>query len=109
MSSTTRQDWLKQVCKKKDGTAQSTLTPSEQLDAYMNEIVKDEGDPVLHWWVRKGNITYPALAPIVQELLAVCATSAPSERVFSAGRAVVTYKRARLIAESIETLVTIKC
>ena len=108
-SSTSRQDWLKRVCRKKDGPAQSTLTPSEQLDAYMNETVKDEGDPVLHWWARKGNIAYPALAPIVRELLAICATSAPSERVFSAGRAVVTYKRARLTAQSIETLVTVKC
>ena len=85
ISYTTRQDWLKRVCRKKDGPAQSTLTPSEQLDAYMNETVKDEGDPVLHWWARKGKIAYPALAPIVQELLAVCATSASSERVFSAG------------------------
>ena len=59
----------------KDGPAQSTLTPSEQLDAYMNETVKDEGDPVLHWWARKGNIAYLALAHIVRELLAVCATS----------------------------------
>ena len=109
ISSTTRQDWLKRVCMTKDGTAQSTLTPSAQLDAYMNETVKDEGDPVLHWWARKGNITYPALAPIVRELLAVCATSAPSEHVFSADRAVVTYKRAHLTVESIETLVTLKC
>ena len=76
---------LKRVCRKKDGPAQSTLTPLEQLDAYMNEFVKDEGDPVLHWWARKGNIAYPVLAPIVRELLALCATSAPSERVFSAG------------------------
>ena len=89
-SSTSRQDWLKRVCRKKDGPAQSTLTPSEQLDAYMNETVKDEGDPVLHWWALKENIAYPALAPIVRELLAVCATSAPFERVFSASRAVVT-------------------
>ena len=109
ISSTTRQDWLKRVCRKKDRPAQSTLTPSEQLDAYMNETVKDEGDPVLHWWARKGNIAYPALAPIVRELLVVCATSAPSERVFSAGRAVVTYKRTCLTAQSIETLVTVKC
>ena len=85
ISSTTRQDWLKRVCRKKDGPAQSTLTPSEQLDAYMNETVKDEGDLVLHWWDRKGNIAYPTLSPIVLELLAVYATSAPSERVFSAG------------------------
>ena len=96
MSSTTRQDQLKRVCKKKDGPAQSTLTPSEQLDAYMNETVKDEGDTVLHWWARKGNIAYPAVATIVRELLAVCATSAPFERVFSAGQVVVTYKRASL-------------
>ena len=109
ISSTTRQDWLKRVCRKKDGPAQSTLTPLEQLDAYINKIVKDEGDPVLHWWARKGNIAYPALAPIVRELLAVCATSAPSEHVFSTGRVVVTYKPARLTAESIETLVTVKC
>ena len=107
--STSRQDRLKQVCMKKDRPPQSTLTPSEQLDAYMNETVKDEGDPVLHWWAHKGNIAYPALAPIVQELLAVCATSALSERVFSAGRAVVTYKRACLTTQSIETLVTVKC
>ena len=77
ISSTTRQDWLKRVCKKKDGPAQSTLTPLEQLDAYMNKTVKDEGDPMLHWWARKGNIAYLSLAPIVPELLTVCATNAP--------------------------------
>ena len=49
------------------------------------------------------------LPPIVRELMAVCATSAPSERVFSAGRAVVTYKRAHLTTQRIETLVTVKC
>ena len=107
MSSTTRKDRLKRVCKKKDGPAK--LTPSEKLDAYMNETVKDERDPVLYWWARKGNIAYPALAPIVWELIAVFATSAPSERLFSADRAVVTYKHARLTTESIETLVTLKC
>ena len=108
LSSITRQDWLKRVCKKKDGPTQSTLIPSEQLDASMNETMKDEGDPVLHWWARKGIIGYLALAPIVWELLAVCSTSALFERVFSADRAVVTYERARLTAESIETLVTVK-
>ena len=41
--------------------------------------------------------------------MVVCATSTPSESVFSVGRAVVTYKCARLTAESIETLVTVKC
>ena len=56
ISSTTRQDWLKRVCRKKDGPEQSTMTPSEQLDAYVNETLKDEGDPMLHWWARKGKI-----------------------------------------------------
>ena len=62
-----------QLCKKKDGPVQSILTPSEKLDAYMNETLNNEGDPVLHCWTRKGNIIYLALAPIVRELLAVCA------------------------------------
>ena len=66
------------------------MTPSKQLDAYMNETMKDEGDLALHCWACKGNIAYPALASIGRELLAVCATSAPSEHVFFAGRAVVT-------------------
>ena len=109
ISSTTRQDWLKRVCRKKDGPAQSTLSPSKKLDAYMNETMKDEEDLVLHWWAHKGNIEYPTLAPIVQELLEVCATNALSECVFSASRAVVTYKRTRLTTKSIETLVTVKC
>ena len=64
---------------------------------------------MLHWWARKRNTAHPALAPIVRELLVVCATSSPSEYVFSVGQAVVTYKHACLTIESIETLVTIQC
>ena len=64
---------------------------------------------MLSWWVCKANITYHALVSIVQELLAVCANSAPLEHMFSAGRAMVTYKHAPLTVESIETLGTIKC
>ena len=88
---------------------QSTLTPSEQLDAYMNEIIKDEGDPMLHWWARKGNIIYHALSPIVLQLMVVYATSAPVEHLFSTSCAVVTYKHARLTTKGIETQVTLKC
>ena len=109
MGSTTRQDWLKRACKKKDRPMQLTLTPLEQLYAYMNETVKDEEDPMLHRWVCKRNITYPTLAPIVEELLEICATSALFERIFSTSRVVVTCKRAHLTAESIETLVVVKC
>ena len=45
---TTRQDYLKRVCKNKDGPAQLPLTPLEQLSAYMNETMKDDGDPMLY-------------------------------------------------------------
>ena len=50
------------------------MTPLEQLVAYMNETLKDEGDPLLHWWARKGNIAYHVLAPIARELLEVYMT-----------------------------------
>ena len=63
MDCTTRKNWLKRVCEKKDGPAQSTLTPSKQSDACMKEVVKNEGDPMRYWWARKGKIAYPALPP----------------------------------------------
>ena len=61
------------------------------------------------WWARIGQTLYPTLAPIARELLCISATSALAERLFSAARAIVNYKRNRLTAQSIETLVTVKC
>ena len=69
--------------------------------------MKDEGYPCYIGGLIRGTLYILPLPPpphIVRELLEVCATSAPSKRVFSAGQVVVTYKRACLTAKSIETV-----
>ena len=55
-----------------------------------------------------GQVSYPLLALVAKEFLAVQATSATCERLFSEGRRVINYRRSRLTAESVEVLITLK-
>ena len=85
------------------------MIADKQLDAYLDEAACKDGSSVISWWARIGQTLYLALEPIARELLCISATSAPAERLFSAARATVNYKRNRLTAQSKETLVTVKC
>ncbi|XP_078435030.1 uncharacterized protein LOC144706028 [Wolffia australiana] len=111
-SDTEDEDWLAELI---DGVApdrekeQRVPTPAEELEAYLQSMERKDNETTLGWWARIGAQTYPRLSTLAQEFLSVCATSALVERLFSAERAVVTFKRARLSAESIELLVTVKC
>ena len=55
-----------------------------------------------------GQVSYPLLALVAKEFLAVQATSVACERLFSEGRRVINYRRSRLTTESIEDLITLK-
>ena len=52
----------------------------------------------LDWWKKEQN-TYPILARLAQEFLAIPATSAPSERVWSRSAQIMTLKRAKVKPE----------
>jgi hAT family C-terminal dimerisation region len=67
--------------------------------------VKD-ADPFL-WW-RKRLQTYPLLAVVARKWLAVPASSAASERMFSAAGLTVTKDRSRLTTDHVGTLVFLK-
>ncbi|XP_078436366.1 uncharacterized protein LOC144707121 [Wolffia australiana] len=84
-------------------------TPAEELEAYLQSTERKDNETALGWWARIGARTYPRLSTVAQEFLSICATIAPAKRLFSAGHAFVTFKRAHLCAESIELLVTVKC
>ncbi|XP_078434554.1 uncharacterized protein LOC144705657 [Wolffia australiana] len=84
------------------------ISLGHELEVYMSSPPLKGTEP-LHWWKVTGEHSYPRLATIAKEFLSVCATNAPSERFFSTGRAVITYKRSRLTAESVELLMTLKC
>ena len=55
-----------------------------------------------------GQVSYPLLALVAKEFLAVQATSTACERLFSKGRRVINYRRSRLTVESVEVLITLK-
>ena len=105
----THRDWFQNNIRRSDNVESESLTPAEQLDKFLEEATSKDGSSAISWWAHIGQATYPALAPIARELFCISATSAPAERLFSAARAVVNYKRNRLTAQSIETLVTVKC
>jgi len=58
------------------------------------------------WW-RTNMHNYPGLSAVAAAVLAVPATSAPSERVFSTGNNVVTNRRTRLTRQNVEALVVL--
>ena len=48
----------------------------------------------LQWWCKIGSEKYPRLTMLAEGILSVCASSSPSERLFSSRREIVTYERA---------------
>ena len=59
------------------------------------EKVKETHNDPLEWW-KKHESYFPILATLAQIYLAIQATSAPSERVFSAASRIVSAKKASL-------------
>ena len=62
-------------------------------------------DP-LQWW-KENAWNFKVLSIIAKDLLAVPATSAPSERIFSKAGAIVTTKRSSLASKTIDPLLFI--
>ena len=61
-----------------------------------------EDDPLL-WW--KNNCSkFPILSALARKYLCVCATSAPSERVFSCSENIVTPHRASMNPDKVDVL-----
>jgi len=78
-------------------------SPQEELARYLRTArcgIKD--DPLL-WW-KKNIHTYPTLAHIARDMLAIPGGSVLVERTFSGGRDLISLRRASLNAESIEKL-----
>lgn len=62
---------------------------------------------VQDYWRRKA-IDYPILSQIAADFLAIPATSAPSERVFSSGSDIMVRKRMRMCAELLRPLICLR-
>jgi hypothetical protein len=73
----------------------------------MNELILGPKIDILKFWVSK-QYQYPILATIARDHLAIPATSAESERVFSVGGDIVTTKRNRLAPSTVRYLICLR-
>ena len=88
----------------------STTTESRQdvirreLQQFTDAAVIPRADCPLSWWARNKS-TYPAVAVVARRLLAIPATSVPSERLFSKAGDVISKKRNRLAPSKADRIV----
>ncbi|KAL2093736.1 hypothetical protein ACEWY4_011048 [Coilia grayii] len=76
-----------------------------ETTAYCREpVIPGDEDPLL-WWKSNGVRRFPLMLRVAQKYLCVCATSSPSERVFSTAGKVVNPQRALLKPEKGNMLV----
>ncbi|KNZ47846.1 uncharacterized protein VP01_609g9 [Puccinia sorghi] len=78
-----------------------------ELSLYLKEELEPEGTNKLkYWFVRQKKL--PTLSKMARIYLAIPATSAASERVFSKGRGIVSLQRSSLNPDVVEELLCIK-
>ena len=78
-----------------DNTAQKKV--DKEVDKYMKEDETDfrKDDPLL-WW-KEREMLYPLVAKLAKKYLAIPASTAPSERVFSVAKNILQKKRWNLL------------
>jgi hypothetical protein len=84
---------------------QAFLTDPASL--FVNTIDAEQGyNCGLQWW-KENQVKYAYVWQYAERVLCIVVSSAPSERVFSCAGNVVTNKRCRLTAETVNILVTL--
>ena len=90
---------------------ESEVTRYRAASGLAMEVAQESGkilypDP-LDWW-RINAVKFPLLAALARRRLAIPASQAQSERVFSSAGQIVTQTRNRLSSENVELLVALK-
>ena len=89
-------------------TTQLGLTPQEkvkqELDCYLGHPQLEIEESPLSWW-KIEHQRYPHLSRLARKYLCLCATSVPSERIFSVAGEIVSDRRSALKPEKVDQLV----
>jgi hypothetical protein len=83
------------------------IDPPDELHDYLTSRPADVTVNVLQWW-KINSLAYPRLSEMARDYLAVPATGAPVERVFSGGTDMVSPKRGCLAADTIQASLCLK-
>jgi hypothetical protein len=86
----------------------SRPNPTSAMERYMKMEQVDVDFDILHWWRVHGSTAFPSVALMARDYLAIPATSASIERVFSGGRDLVHFRRSALNEESIRACMCLK-
>ena len=78
-----------------------------ELTRYLKLLVMERETNIYHYWKAK-QFEFPIISKMAGDFLAIPATSAPSERVFSVGSDIVTKKRNRLTGDSVRMIMCLK-
>ena len=79
-------------------------SPSQEFDRYLAAPADDHATDALQWWAANAQF-YPATARIARQYLSVPATSAQSERQFSAAGRLISKLRSRLDPDRVDTII----
>jgi len=96
--------WFKQFLSSGVSPAGAESADRANFDAYLEARADDGGTDALQWWAANAHL-YPATAAVAKQFLSIPATSAQSERQFSAAGRLITKLRARLDPERVDTLI----
>ena len=92
------------------GSVNQRSIERNEMAEYEMESVEPSGpdaSEVYKYWAGKC-MRWPKLSKMAKEILAIPATSAPSERAFSVGRDLFGLARMRLLPETVEALVCLR-
>lgn len=80
--------------------------PGDEYEAYL-AVLPSRCDDIIGWW-RDHQTTYPKLAQMAFDLIAVPAMSAECERVFSQAKLTVSHQRSRLLETTVDAIQCLK-
>jgi hypothetical protein len=83
------------------------LDTETEFARYLKPLVMPRETDICHYWKAK-QLEIPIISKIVMDFLAIPATLAPSEYVFSVGSDAVTTKRNMLTGDSVRVIMCLK-
>ena len=93
-----------------EGTSSPQTSHSEaeiECTQFLAEAQIDRSADPLTWW-QQNQHRFPLLATLAKKYLCICATSVPSERLFSSAGLVVNKRRASLNPDTVDMILFLK-
>ena len=79
------------------------MTRQDELACYITDKPSQEYEPMDRWLKKEAK--YPKISNIARRILAIPATSVPSERIFSAAGLLINKLRSRLSSDIVDSII----